>query len=326
MFQLADTRRRVGSSAMDNTPFARWKKALPTLPTSKSIDSDDRKTLTADDSTEPLKAVKKRGKSNHILQKMFNVKNRNLRTHLFSGGIFAKIVGMALDKKTDVETVPEVNNVSQSSNNVDDETDTDFHETLPQEVLRIKDIIFKHVDNKKKSNVEFKTDNGKPRMVDYKGLKVNIEKEEDRSEKKANIEKQKQEVGVDPSTAIVSTTAEEVDRGNKRMDRKQTSESSTQSRQSDSIGSVIPVITISTTESDEEILQSNKEKKESKSTKQKPQDIKDSTTVHEGLKRMKKSSSDLKSLRRQSSVESISEKNLPKDKKPEEGHKYQYSL
>ncbi|KAL0902128.1 hypothetical protein ABMA27_000072 [Loxostege sticticalis] len=302
MFQLADTRRRVGSSAMDNTPFARWKKALPTLPTSKSIDSDDRKTLTADDSTEPLKAVKKRG------------------------GIFAKIVGMALDKKTDVETVPEVNNISQSSNNVDDETDTDFHETLPQEVLRIKDIIFKHVDNKKKSNVEFKTDSGKPRMVDYKGLKVNIEKEEDRSEKKANIEKQKQEVGVDPPTAIVSTTAEEVDRGNKRMDRKQTSESSTQSRQSDSIGSVIPVITISTTESDEEILQSNKEKKESKSTKQKPQDIKDSTTVHEGLKRMKKSSSDLKSLRRQSSVESISEKNLPKDKKPEEGHKYQYSL
>ncbi|KAL0851756.1 hypothetical protein ABMA28_000068 [Loxostege sticticalis] len=302
MFQLADTRRRVGSSAMDNTPFARWKKALPTLPTSKSIDSDDRKTLTADDSTEPLKAVKKRG------------------------GIFAKIVGMALDKKTDVETVPEVNNVSQSSNNVDDETDTDFHETLPQEVLRIKDIIFKHVDNKKKSNVEFKTDRGKPRMVDYKGLKVNIEKEEERSEKKANIEKQKQEVGVDPSTAIVSTTAEEVDRGNKKMDRKQTSESSTQSRQSDSIGSVIPVITISTTESDEEILQSNKEKKEIKSTKQKPQDIKDSTTVHEGLKRMKKSSSDLKSLRRQSSVESISEKNLPKDKKPEEGHKYQYSL
>lgn len=42
MFQLADTRRRVGSSAMDNTPFARWKKALPTLPLSKSIESDEK--------------------------------------------------------------------------------------------------------------------------------------------------------------------------------------------------------------------------------------------------------------------------------------------
>ncbi|XP_063838119.1 transmembrane channel-like protein [Ostrinia nubilalis] len=299
MFQLADTRRRVGSSAMDNTPFARWKKALPTLPISKSIDSDDRKTITADDNSEPSKAIKKRG------------------------GIFAKIVGLALDKKTDVETVPEVNNVSQSSNNVDDETDTDFHETLPKEVLKIKDIIFKHVDNKKKSNVEFNIDDSKPKLAD-KGLKVKIEKEDDRSEKKANIEKQKQDlVRVDSLPTSKKTTEDEY-RGKHRMDRKQTSESSTQSRQSDSIGSVIPVITISTTESDEETLQSKK----SKGAIKKPHDIEDSNIAKasETLKRMKKSSSDLKSLRRQSSVESITEKKLPKDNHSEGGHKYQYSL
>lgn len=68
MFQLADTRRRVGSSAMDNTPFARWKKALPTLPISKSIDSDDRKTITAD-TTEPLKTAKKKGKMKQPYEK-----------------------------------------------------------------------------------------------------------------------------------------------------------------------------------------------------------------------------------------------------------------
>lgn len=61
MFQLADTRRRVGSTAMDNTPFARWKKALPSLPLSKSIDSDDRKATAGDETVEPLK-IKKKGK------------------------------------------------------------------------------------------------------------------------------------------------------------------------------------------------------------------------------------------------------------------------
>lgn len=60
MFQLADTRGRAGSSAMDNTPFARWKKALPSMPFSKSIDSEDRKTC--DETIIPLKTVKKKGK------------------------------------------------------------------------------------------------------------------------------------------------------------------------------------------------------------------------------------------------------------------------
>lgn len=63
MFQLADTRRRAGSSVLDNTPFAKWKKALPVLPLSKSIDSDDRKTSTGEEVTEPLKTVKKKGET-----------------------------------------------------------------------------------------------------------------------------------------------------------------------------------------------------------------------------------------------------------------------
>lgn len=59
MFQLADTRRRTGSSAIDNTPFSRWKKALPSLPMSKSIDSDDRKAT--DETKENFKETKWRG-------------------------------------------------------------------------------------------------------------------------------------------------------------------------------------------------------------------------------------------------------------------------
>lgn len=61
MFQLADTRRRGGSSSIDNTPFARWKKALPSLPLTKSIDSDDRKAA-IDNNKEPTKTIKKKSK------------------------------------------------------------------------------------------------------------------------------------------------------------------------------------------------------------------------------------------------------------------------
>lgn len=69
MFQLADTRRRGGSSSIDNTPFARWKKALPSLPMSKSIDSDDRKTLT-EEMNEPIKVAKKKGLYNLDINKI----------------------------------------------------------------------------------------------------------------------------------------------------------------------------------------------------------------------------------------------------------------
>ncbi|CAG9781757.1 unnamed protein product [Diatraea saccharalis] len=299
MFQLADTRRRGGSSAMDNTPFARWKKALPSLPISKSIDSDERKTVTGEDSTEPSKATKKKG------------------------GIFAKIVSMALDKKPEVETVPEVINISQSSNNVDDDTDTCFHETLPKEVLKIKDIIFKSAENKKKNNVEFKTHSDENNKVtNTKIVKLKFQKLDDHAERNVAEERQdpvKQNLESDPP--------EEITKVHKKFDKKQTSESSTQSKQSDSIGSVIPVIKISITESDEEEKQ-NKQAKintEKEPSQYKP-DTKTSDPSVSSLKKVKKSCSDLKALRRQSSVDSINEHKMPKEKKSEDGHKYQYSL
>ncbi|XP_052751457.1 transmembrane channel-like protein [Galleria mellonella] len=297
MFQLAHTRRRVGSSAMDNTPFARWKKALPSLPLSKSIDSVERKSITADDISEPGKTAKKKG------------------------SIFAKIVGMAVDKKPDIEVVSETNNgVSPSSNNADEETDTDFHESLPKEVLKIKDIIFKNTQNKKKISVEFKTneDEKSKFQIEDKSLKVKLEKVDDRTEKKAILEKQdriKKETGKSKTSS--TEAPKQTQNIDKKLNKKQTSESSNLSRQSDSISSVIPVITISTTESDEEILQS-------RSTKNiKKEDEQDSAgTIAESLKKINKRSSDLKSLRRQRSVDSINE---PK-KKPDDGHKYKYPL
>ncbi|XP_075991461.1 transmembrane channel-like protein [Anticarsia gemmatalis] len=289
MFQLADTRRRAGSSTMDNTPFAKWKKALPSLPMSKSIDSDDRKTLT-EETSEPLKIAKKRG------------------------NIFAKIVGMALDKKPDVEAVPEQDVPTHSPNNGDDETDTDFHETLPREVLKIKDIIISRQEPKKRNSVEFK-DDGKKHKSGEESLKVKLEKVDDRTEKKAVIEKQMQDIkdGVKPK--IVGETPKER-YAHKKYNEKQASESSTQSRQSDSVGSVIPVITISTTESDEEVL-TKKEKKSKNGDKEK--------VKHKSEGKPRKTP-DLKSLRRQSSVESITETKPATQDKQEDGHKYQYSL
>ncbi|XP_059055114.1 transmembrane channel-like protein [Achroia grisella] len=306
MFQLADTRRRVGSSAMDNTPFSRWKKALPSLPLSKSIDSDDRKTITVDETSEPGKIVKKKG------------------------SIFAKIVGMAVDKKPDIETVSDTHDgVSPSSNNVDEETDSDFHEALPKEVLKIKDIIFKNTHIKKRSTVEFKaqmkTNETSNFQIEEKTLKVKLEKADDRTEKKAILEKQKLDrmKGETVKSKTDSTEIPEViSNVDRRLNKKQTSETSNQSRQSDSIGSVIPVITISTTESDEEVLQSRNEKN---NKKEDDQDY--DGNIEDCMQKINKRSSDLKSLRRQSSVDSINEQQkTPKEKKSDDGHKYQYSL
>ncbi|XP_013179025.1 PREDICTED: transmembrane channel-like protein 3 [Papilio xuthus] len=229
MFQLADTRRRTGSSAVENTPFSRWKKALPALPLSKSIDSDDRKT--ADESKEDSKNIKRKG------------------------GIFAKIVGLALDKKPDVEiTLP-------SSYTVDG--DSDLYETLPKEILKIKETTVPKIsDHKKKSNVEFKSNDSD--IAKYKSeqgcLKVKIDKLCERTEKKAILEKLKEDKIIEedltslPSKTIIKESNSRNESRKKSFDTKQTSESSTYSRQSDSISSVIPVITISTTESDDEQL------------------------------------------------------------------------
>ncbi|XP_063372904.1 transmembrane channel-like protein [Cydia amplana] len=248
MFQLADTRRK--GTAMDNTPFARWKKALPGFPLGKSIDSDDRKTVTEDDGKAPIKPMKKKG------------------------NFFAKIVGQAVDKKSDLF---EIDNDPSISPNNDDETDTDFHETLPRDVLKAKDITIIKSDKK---IVEFKT-----QASDENKLKVKVDKE-DRTDKAA-IEKRNNET----KSRFVTTKVDEVNENMTKdaLERKQ------------SEVSIIPVITISTTESDEDLKRENK--KSGESSKKQP---------------------DLRSLRRQSSVDSVKEKT--EKKKPEDGHKYQYSL
>lgn len=196
----------------------------------------------------------------------------------------------------------EVDGTSALSNNVDDETDTDFHESLPKEVLKAKDITVTKHETKKKNSVEFKVN----KDIEDKPLRIKqLEKLEDELEEKrkkrvftsgSSDEKYKSSFSED--NEVFKETA---------YKKKQKSQSSTQSKQSDSIGSVIPVITISTTESDEDMFSKQKMKKE-KIEKQKPR------------------SADLKSLRRQSSVDSINEQKSPKEKKSEEGPKYQYSL
>ncbi|XP_046977613.1 transmembrane channel-like protein [Vanessa cardui] len=307
MFQLADTRRRAGSSSIDNTPFARWKRALPSLPLTKSIDSDDRKPM-VNDTKEIIKTTKKKG------------------------GIFAKIVGLAIDKKTNEEPLPDV---SACKNNIDEETDTDFHESLPKEVLKIKDITFiKKTEVKKKSSVEFKTEGN---------LVVNLEIESPEGNTIVNnvedngvIEKRMKR---NPDIKDIKNNAtddkyvpKKRNSNDKCIQKKQSSESSNLSKQTDSIGSVIPVITISTTESDDEVLQTiNSEKnvienKGSENKKEVVHEKGENKNSRSNLRR-NRNFSDLKSLQRQSSVDSINENKSPKEKKTEDiGHKYQYSL
>ncbi|XP_038216690.1 transmembrane channel-like protein 3 [Zerene cesonia] len=280
MFQLADTRRRTGSSSIDNTPFGRWKKALPSLPISKSIDSDDRKATMGEINTKAPEKIKRRG-------------------------IFAKIVGLALDKKN---TTKDSSDILPSSNN-DDETDTDFHESLPKEVLQLKDIIAtKKQEHIKRNTVDF-TINIKNNMNNDKNSKQMVERSTKTYENEENHTK------TDVKHANFNK--------DKKLNRKQTSESSNQSKQSDSISSVIPVITISTTESDEDIIKNSNITK----NKENIQEIHVENKSHVERLRKTKNNSDLKSLQRQSSFESIHENKITtNDKFDKEGYKYQYSL
>lgn len=222
---------------------------------------------------------------------------------ILTGGIFAKIVNLALDKKPDVDVVQETENnldASPSQNNLDDD-DSYFHEALPKNVLKIKDITIKYGDSKKRNIVEFQTDL-------YNGSKSVEKTEHDRPEKKNSYAEPN---NIKQNTILKKTSGKEPFQipeeysKHKKITRKQTSESSTQSRQSDSVGSVVPVITISTTESDDEKDKRGENDKVSKKSSQ-------------GVK----SPSDPKSLRRQSSVDSTNEHKNSKEGKHGEGHKY----
>lgn len=215
---------------------------------------------------------------------------------------------MALDKKTDVEPVSEADHDAQHSlDNLDDLTDTDFHETLPKEVLKIKDItIIKHSDHKRKYNDVF----DEPKAKENVSLKVKLDEPDDRTEKKAVVEKQEKEQ-IREKPCEVQKELEKT----RKLHEKLSSQSSSQSKQSDSIGSVIPVITISTTESDDEILQHKKGTDEDNKGK-------------EGkiVSKNSKNNNEIKSLKRQSSVDSTNEQNVSSKNKSDNGHKYQYSL
>lgn len=244
-------------------------------------------------------------------------------TSLFAGGIFAKIVGMALDKKSN-DAVSEVDNaISPSPNPLDDETDTDFHETLPREVLKMKDItVLKRRDGKKRINVEFMSELKQQSPGD--GIKVTSDKSEEfdclsMTQIVASATEQSYS-NSDEHEAYKDNTVKEKHIGGKQRSV------SVQSKQ-DSIGSVIPVITISTTESDDEILHAKNEKGKEDNVKEKKrkENYKGEGSIDKGCKKTR-GSSELKSLRRQSSVDSSSEHKMVKEKKPDEGHKFQYSL
>lgn len=235
---------------------------------------------------------------------------------------------MALDKKSDVSATSEA--PSPFSYNIDDETDTDFHETLPKEILKAKDIkISKKIEHKKKNSVEFKTDDLEKRKRKDDSTTANLEAVNEPTDKKVVAQKQLKDRIATIVTKSKPPKQDEFEKDknvDKKVNEKQTSESSTQSRQSDSIGSVIPVIMISTTESDEEALQPE-EKRDTKTKERKHKEyVKLSRGIDDNDKKNKKSSSDSKSLRRQSSVDSIKEQKPTKETKPEEGHKFQYSL
>lgn len=228
-------------------------------------------------------------------------------------------MGLAIDRKSNGEPVSDG---LPSTQNIDEETDTDFHETLPKEVLKIKDITFnKNVEVKKKSNVEFKTEDSTETKPESSTMGKNclpekiIKRSSDINDIKDNITSDKCVLKKKKSNDYC-------------IQKKQSSESSNLSKQTDSIGSVIPVITISTTESDDEIVQTiNNEQKIINENQNEENDVPEIATNKNPKSNLKRNRncSDLKSLQRQSSVDSINENKSLKECE-ETGHKYQYSL
>lgn len=249
-------------------------------------------------------------------------KNNTTTTILFAGGIFAKIVSMALDKKSNGAVTEVDNAIPPSPNALDDETDTDFHESLPREILKIKDItILKRGDRKSRTSVDFTNESKLQTSED--SLKVATDKREEidcfsKSQVIATVTEHSYS-SIDDHEVFKDNTVKE-----KYFGGKQTSESSVQSKQ-DSIGSIIPVITISTTESDDEILHTKKEKSKEDNVNEQKRKENFKGDVDKDSKKIR-CSSELKSLQRQSSVDSSSEHKMVKEKKPNDGHKFQYSL
>ncbi|XP_077301771.1 transmembrane channel-like [Arctopsyche grandis] len=279
MFQLADRRRRGGSSHdSETTPFSKWKKIMPILPVAKTQD----KTIDAPPTNDNEKK-----------------------------DMLARIVKLALRKSSG--TSGEESGLAAPV--VDDETDTEFHESLPEDVLTGKDIKF---TPKSKSN--HKTTNGnsikpeakaklhrrageaepevatRPANLVLENETVHKSRKKKADEKRA-ISEDEPTCSGDNKTNRVTAKAKgppSVTCDPNRNDQKSNKRSRPVSmeKREDSVTSIIPVITISKTESDENILDKEKEALEEKG----------------------KSSNNDKVLKRQSSVESSRSVNIPIDK------------
>lgn len=249
---------------------------------------------------------------------------------IFTGGILAKIVGTMIDRKSKVDKIQDVT----CSQNIDEETDTDFHESLPKEVLKVKDItIAKIPEYKKKSGIDFETDNHS--RLKYEEKKHCIKSERSNTTTaKSNVQIEKFHASpvnddLNCNKTSLKENIQEVECV-KKIQKSHNSKSSSLSKQTDSVGSVIPVITISTTESDDEVLDKKTSSSKSKQEAVNKEENDHKCVKHESSKgelKRNRNCSDLKSLQRQSSVDSINENKSPKKEKFEEsGHTYQYSL
>ncbi|XP_044270134.1 transmembrane channel-like protein 2-A [Tribolium madens] len=116
MFQIADRRRKGksgGSGEFSNTPFAKWRKLVSTMPsTGKSFDD-----------TSPRQDT---NQSHQIKEDKVEIgKNKDF---------FSKFIKKALGKTSSMSE-----NENRDNENLDEGTDTEQHESLPEDLVSIKD-------------------------------------------------------------------------------------------------------------------------------------------------------------------------------------------
>ncbi|XP_015833695.1 transmembrane channel-like protein isoform X1 [Tribolium castaneum] len=116
MFQIADRRRKGksgGSGEFSNTPFAKWRKLMSTMPsTGKSFDD-----------TSPRQETNESHQNKE--DKVEIGKNKDF---------FSKFIKKALGKTSSISE-----NENRENENLDEGTDTEQHESLPEDLVSIKD-------------------------------------------------------------------------------------------------------------------------------------------------------------------------------------------
>lgn len=228
----------------------------------------------------------------------------------FVKDLLAKIIRLGFRKSSGLS-----NDGSQlAAPAADDETDTEFHESLPEDVLNKKEINIgqklknaikstretfikkkiKSTDSDEKQEQKLSDDNKKTHkgtISHFADKAVDLlkkKKEEERNESE-NADKKQYNVKIEP-TPIVTKEEKDDQKGG------QFSRRSSEENRHDSITSIIPVITISKTESDENILEKNKRER----SVAKPEDKKEGSFSDSNRR-----------FERQSSVESSRSFNFP---------------